>query len=1137
MLKRLSLTARISLIISGLLAISTLFSVKIPHFVINSVLADVSPSLVVVAGDIHFNWRRGQLDIRSLVINDEGVRVAAVERGRIDLIVNPISAGFLSPTLIELSNGEINISPQVHQTLSNLMSTESDLLSLSVTINNIDVSVSDGTDMVLDLVNIGATASLDGENGVIDLRCDSLLPAAGSIEILAHTTDKHANWSLWSTLDGNLANEWSIFRQADFAFTDGVIKADLQAAGDWNSVYTWALNGEIELAKPKLSSPTLSFDKSAINFAGSSASGIRVNATTDLLEQQVRSTGELSFYDHEGFNMRLVHSVAQLPVNQQLRSWVAAIEPEIATYLTATQAGGSVYAQTLTEVNNTGFLWAIAISPLDLNIAYAGLTSAVDSHFSFPYPATLNNGYIALADDALLLDCSGSIGDGTLAINGDIDFELSSTAVDLDINAKKIDLDKRIPHALSGNPSIDKLWRDLGSPTGGHVDAFINVFTLDDDGINYSVDLDVFNCTTQPAMLPLEVAIKTAEVNITSNLVNFSAVAVAAQSNLKITGSSRSDPGSNDAQIRVSTSASGWHPNSREAAVMSSYLPIPAGLASFPISGGFTYDLQLLWPTTSSAPHLYANLSANNSRIDWPLLGVKLDNLITRNSRLFAAGDFFKFNIGYATATIEDGAIQANCNISHSKELNLATVNFNNLPINNSIVLGSQKFSEQEIWGEHLDWNGATSGTISFNPLDPNKFAGEIDLAPLTVNSTETPDVKFSLRGNLELLPTLIRAEKLVLQSPNSELLIHQLRGEFSDEGLRASAILESNTGLQLNSNLPALAGSDFASSIEKLGLSGEMYADGLEIDVLLTRDGHITADFSGDMNVQDVNISKAIPLTDGSAQVDIENAWWRSTDEFGATMSLSEGTGLIDSMQLSNAIAKVTIDGERLQCTELTADLLDGKIEGSIDVGFSDSTPVGIHTTLSDIDLGLMREQLNIVGALSGKVSGRIDLDSPSPSPTFCKGSVTLEIKDGILGSVPILKTIWILVGLPAPIIDKGNLDLEMNGTGTISVNSFSLDGNAFEFTGKGTANMDASINLKVTARTLGLITRLPLVKDLLDLFIEQQIYGPVESPQIAHRAWAKITNNDFARPPFPLWIPSPGTPDWNISPVIPVQ
>ena len=83
----------------------------------------------------------------------------------------------------------------------------------------------------------------------------------------------------------------------------------------------------------------------------------------------------------------------------------------------------------------------------------------------------------------------------------------------------------------------------------------------------------------------------------------------------------------------------------------------------------------------------------------------------------------------------------------------------------------------------------------------------------------------------------------------------------------------------------------------------------------------------------------------------------------------------------------------------------------------------------------------------------------------------------------------------------------------------------------------MDSSVNLKVTMRTFSILGRLPLLKDIWDFFIEQQVYGPIESPIIVQRSMSKIAGAEFQRPPFPLWVPMAETPNWNISPIIPIS
>jgi len=83
---------------------------------------------------------------------------------------------------------------------------------------------------------------------------------------------------------------------------------------------------------------------------------------------------------------------------------------------------------------------------------------------------------------------------------------------------------------------------------------------------------------------------------------------------------------------------------------------------------------------------------------------------------------------------------------------------------------------------------------------------------------------------------------------------------------------------------------------------------------------------------------------------------------------------------------------------------------------------------------------------------------------------------------------------------------------------------------------DMDTTMQLKVTLRTFGFIGRLPILKDLIDLLIEQQVYGPAEAPIITHRAGGKLMG-DFERAPFPLWVPAGAQPDWKISPIFPVE
>ncbi|MFT7517336.1 MAG: hypothetical protein ACI84O_001126 [Myxococcota bacterium] len=1137
MLKRPSLVASISLITSALVAASSAFEIKVPDFIVNSALQEISPQLHLDTAEIHFTWRNGQISISSLTINNAEKQVATLINGKLHIGVNPAKSSFLQPVLVLLNKAKLDLDEQLYAAIAKLEASDQPPSSLRLDVYDSSVHYysDDGNDYKLQ--NINANVLLNSKLGILNFSCDSTSPTVGRIEAKAHTANANQQWHLWTKLDGTVLEDWPWFDSAKLNFKPSSIRAELKANGNWEGIREWRLTSDIELNEPRLSAPILSFDESLIHFEGSSASGIYIQAETSLFESTVRTSGELSFDDHEGLHLQLVHTAHDFNVDRRMHLWLKEIEPGIETYLSATQAAGSVSAQVLTAVDNGEFVWAISILPKDLNVSYRGLSGDINTHFSFPYPVRLNEGYIVVADGGLLFNSNGDIGDGQVSLRGDIDFRPVNTSVDLSINIDRLSLGQRISNALSGNPQIGKLWRGLGSPDGGHANADIRLFA-DNNAFDYAVALNLYEFEARPSLLPLDVYVDYAKVNITPNVTTFTADATAANSKLKIHGSAHNFNNGKDSQLRVNADGVGWKPDERQALVLSSYLPIPSFLTGSPIDGDFSYKINLLWPNTELQPQMATELFATDTSLEWPQLGIQLSNLHANNTQFFTHADDFIFHAGELNANAGGGRINAQSSLSHYPNLNSVTVDLQQLPITDKLISGSQEFTEQQAWGTHLNWNGAINGYVSLNPFQPENFISTIDLSPLLVSVKQKGNEVFELRGAIDLHSNTVHADKLEVTSPRSALLIQNIKGYFDDEGLHAAAVLESNIGIQLQSDLPLLAGSDVAQTLERLGLEGELFADSLEVEALLNRDGRISADFGGGMTIERLNISNGIPISGGMAEIDVKSAWWNSASDFGAQISLHKGSGRLASMNISEVQANVTIDAKQLLFENLQAKLLDGNIGGEFAIGFSETTPVNLDCLLDNIDLGEMRNALKIRGALSGRVSGDVKLNSPSLSPTFSKGSVNLKIRDGVLGSTPVLKNIWRISGLIPPIIDNGNISFEMLGNGQIHIKDFSLDGAAFEFTGKGWANMDSTVSLKVTMRTLSLITRLPLIKDLLDLFIEQQVYGPIDDLQIVHRGWAFIAGSkDFLRPPFPLWVPAPAAPDWSISPVIPLQ
>lgn len=1125
--KRLSRLARISLAASVLVATSSFFSIRIPHALINSVLDSVSPELELISGNASYCWSNGQLDLSEIIVHFNGSQALSAEVAQIKIGVSPHRDTHLLPTYIKVDSAQIIITSQLREMLESLQMSNSSVSALTLDIRDVDMQYVSAQGKLVEWEELAIAGALDSDIGSFEISSKSLRPTAGDLQARLHTNNGNSNWEASMSVRGRLIDDWPILETALLTFEHGSVKADLFAAGDWDGGYSWRLASDLALKNPQIGSPALSFNSSNINISGSSTTGLNISATTDLLGDTVQSTGALSFADHEGLDLQMEHSIKVITVDQGLRQWLGKIESKIPAFLDAAQAAGTVSAQVLTNIHNDSFAWAVAIKPNDLDLTYQGFAPAEENGFSFPYASQLNGGYIAVTEGALIFHTLGEHANGSVKINGEIDFRPQLTAIDLSIAINDLALEQEAYANLSGNPGITELISDLGNPHGGIANAQVRLFTEGKDSLEYAVTLDIFDCVAQPKFLPMNIQVENAHITITENTTRFKVNATAAKSKLDVSGKTHNYIDGENVHLSVGADSSGWRPNSAEAEIMSSNLPIPADLASLSIDGDFKYRLELLWPKMNSAPQLNAQLYAADVTINWPQLGISLDSMNTNNTQLYTTGEKFNFHFGGIETKVNDGAIRGYGNLSHNTTLNYATMNLEQLSLKD-LILGSQQFTKQETWGEGLDWDDENSYTIN---------------------------------GLVNLKRHQIQSDWLKLSSKDSALRVYNLDGKRLDDLLHVEADLESQRGIALTPKLQALAGSKLVTTLEELGVKGRLKAESLHASVKLYDNGPMHADFTGGLEISDLQVSEGIPLNSGQAVLDITEASWNSAEDFSATMSITSGKAELGRLKVHNirtvkesstevggevvvnekGVLVINADGIRV--SGLEADLLGGGVTEASFAFFSENRwPYAIELGLENIDLGQMRNELDISGALSGRLGGDISIKSTSTSPIDFEGEVNLSVEDAMLGSVPVLKSIWQVAGLPAPAIDNGDLELTLNEKGKMTVDRISLDGTAFEFIGEGTATMDSMVNLKITMRTLSLITRLPVIKDILDFFIEQQVYGPIEDLKIRHRSWSKIiewitADEAFIPPAFPLWVPTPAPPEWNTSPIIPVQ
>ncbi|MCH2112602.1 MAG: hypothetical protein MK213_07070, partial [Planctomycetes bacterium] len=187
-------------------------------------------------------------------------------------------------------------------------------------------------------------------------------------------------------------------------------------------------------------------------------------------------------------------------------------------------------------------------------------------------------------------------------------------------------------------------------------------------------------------------------------------------------------------------------------------------------------------------------------------------------------------------------------------------------------------------------------------------------------------------------------------------------------------------------------------------------------------------------------------------------------------------------------------------------------------------------------------RRELNLPGALSGRVQGELDFSSTSPSPLDYSGVGSLTIEDGYLGTVPVLSALWESGGIQPPTFKSGKLLFKAHPKkhyGRIRLEEFDLHHDLLTVTGQGWLGMDGYLDLKATLRS-GLVPiigwGIPLISDLFfDPLVEQDVFGPLDRPIVRQRVLHKLTESNQKRIPLLLSFPILEREDWQRSPAWP--
>ena len=165
----------------------------------------------------------------------------------------------------------------------------------------------------------------------------------------------------------------------------------------------------------------------------------------------------------------------------------------------------------------------------------------------------------------------------------------------------------------------------------------------------------------------------------------------------------------------------------------------------------------------------------------------------------------------------------------------------------------------------------------------------------------------------------------------------------------------------------------------------------------LTVRQGRIEAT-SGDINAGNVALVKNSNLPDGG---NLENVKiykpvfvLEPSGNYRASADMSLGGGTVGSVKLGAARAAVAIDNNKVALNNLTADVMNGKINGNATIALNTRNRSEINADFTNLDLGkLLALQGGRVVPVEGETTGKVNLTFAGTNFKTASGNLTADI------------------------------------------------------------------------------------------------------------------------------------------------
>ncbi len=347
-----------------------------------------------------------------------------------------------------------------------------------------------------------------------------------------------------------------------------------------------------------------------------------------------------------------------------------------------------------------------------------------------------------------------------------------------------------------------------------------------------------------------------------------------------------------------------------------------------------------------------------------------------------------------AVAEYKDRQLQASAGNGRAQKFSVADTEFANLTARNlkfatkngAIDLTAESARADSFKTEDYSLHGVTGQNLSVNNANDRT---DVNVNNLTAQSAQVKDTKLQ---NL-------RADKFrFTNNPASvDLEAANLRAERLDangariDGLDAPLVTLRDTDAEtvIYSDKLRIAKVDAGGAV-----LGSLNIAGVRLTI---RQGTVQGT-SADIDAGEVALKKSEALPDGGTlqAVKINKPVFvlEPSGRYRVTADMSLGGGLLGSVDLGAARADVAVNNDRVALTNLTADVMNGRVEGNAAIAFNNRTRSNVAATFTNLDLSkLLALQGGRIVPIEGQTTGTVDLSFDGTNFRTATGTAKADI------------------------------------------------------------------------------------------------------------------------------------------------